>query len=98
MLETADLAYAKHGSSDDNKVKKTLGHIDLVKATAIEEDAAGDFKTLIFHGGGETFFYKGTNGRWRDVLDDADLAMYEATKKRVLDPDCATWLEEGGAI
>ena len=48
--------------------------------------------------GSDGFFFKGTNGRWRDVLDDADLAMYEATKKRVLDPDCATWLEAGGAI
>jgi aryl sulfotransferase len=48
--------------------------------------------------GSDGFFFKGTNGRWREVLDDADLAMYEATKKRVLAPDCATWLEEGGAL
>ena len=37
VLETADLAYAKHGSSDNEIIKKTLGHIDLVKATAIEK-------------------------------------------------------------
>ncbi|MCZ6675879.1 MAG: tetratricopeptide repeat protein [Candidatus Poribacteria bacterium] len=37
ILETADLAYEKHSSTDDEKIKKTLGHIDLVKATAIEK-------------------------------------------------------------
>ena len=37
VLEVADTAYAKHGSSDNTTVQKTLGHIDLVKATAIEK-------------------------------------------------------------
>ena len=37
VLETADAAYEKHGSSDNTIVQKTLGHIDLVKATAIEK-------------------------------------------------------------
>ena len=37
VLETADTAYEKHGDSDNTTVKKTLGHIDLVKATAIEK-------------------------------------------------------------
>ncbi len=37
VLETADTAYEEHGSSDNTIVQKTLGHIDLVKATAIEK-------------------------------------------------------------
>ena len=37
VLEVADTAYAQHGSSDNTTVQKTLGHIDLVKATAIEK-------------------------------------------------------------
>ena len=43
----------------------------------------------------DTFFFKGTNGRWKSVLTPAELAMYEAAKTRVLTPDCARWLEGG---
>jgi len=48
-----------------------------------------------FKGGSDAFIFKGTNGRWRDVLTSEDLALYEAAKKRVLTPDCARWLEQG---
>lgn len=42
-----------------------------------------------------TFFHKGTNGRWRDVLTEGELAMYAAAKARVLTPDCAEYCEKG---
>jgi aryl sulfotransferase len=48
-----------------------------------------------FRGGARTFFNKGVNGRWRGVLSEEELAMYEQTRDRVLSPDCARWLEEG---
>jgi aryl sulfotransferase len=48
-----------------------------------------------FKGGTDSFIFKGTNGRWRDVLDASDLALYEEAKERVLTPDCADWLEKG---
>lgn len=48
-----------------------------------------------FKGGGRTFLHKGTNGRWREVLDDNDLATYRAAVDRVLDPQAAAWLENG---
>jgi aryl sulfotransferase len=48
-------------------------------------------------GGADTFLNKGTNGRWRDVLTDADLALYDAACARVLSPECRAWLENGGA-
>ena len=48
-----------------------------------------------FTGGADTFIYKGTNGRWRDVLTEEDLTLYEEAKQRVLTPDCADWLERG---
>lgn len=51
----------------------------------------------IFQGGANTFFFKGTNGRWRDVLSDDELAMYEAAKSQVLSLECARWLEQGRA-
>lgn len=51
---------------------------------------------LIFEGGADRFFYKGTNGRWRDVLTDDDLALYE-TAAAQLDPTLRSWLEAGSA-
>jgi aryl sulfotransferase len=49
-----------------------------------------------FRGGPSAFFFKGQNGRWRTLLGDEELALYAAAKRRVLDPDCARWLENGG--
>jgi len=49
-------------------------------------------------GGASTFLHKGTNGRWRDVLSDAELAMYDAACERTLSEDCRKWLEEGGIV
>jgi aryl sulfotransferase len=52
----------------------------------------------IWKGGGNTFMNKGTNGRWRDVLSQDELAQYKAAMKRELSADCAHWLENGGAV
>ena len=46
-------------------------------------------------GGPQTFIHKGTNGRWREVLTEDDLKLYEAAVTRELTPDCAFWLEHG---
>jgi aryl sulfotransferase len=51
---------------------------------------------LIFEGGASRFFYKGTNGRWRDVLTEEDLALYE-TAAAQLDPRLRSWLEADSA-
>jgi aryl sulfotransferase len=48
-----------------------------------------------WHGGLGTFFFKGTNGRWRDVLQPDEQAMYERAKRRVLTPSCAAYMETG---
>jgi aryl sulfotransferase len=52
----------------------------------------------IWKGGGNTFMNKGTNGRWRDVLTDNELAQYEAAAAREMPADCARWLENGGPV
>jgi aryl sulfotransferase len=49
-----------------------------------------------FVGGGESFLHKGTNGRWRDVLTEAELARYDAAVAKFLSPEQARWLERGG--
>lgn len=51
---------------------------------------------FIWTNGAQSFFYRGTNGRWKDVLSADDIAMYDATANRVLTPDCRAWLEQGG--
>jgi len=47
----------------------------------------------IWVNGAGTFFYKGTNGRWKEVLSNEELAMYEHTAAKVLIPACRAWLE-----
>lgn len=50
-----------------------------------------------FVGGAQRFLFKGTNGRWIDVLSAEELALYEKTVAELLSPDCARWLEQGRA-
>jgi aryl sulfotransferase len=48
-----------------------------------------------FEGGAQTFIHRGTNGRWRDILSDAESAAYENTALEKLGPACAHWLAAG---
>jgi len=48
-----------------------------------------------FKEGASTFFHKGTNGRWRDVLSAEEVQMYEEKAAQVLTPECRAWLEQG---
>jgi aryl sulfotransferase len=58
-------------------------------------DKVAPMNGAAWNGGGETFFHKGTNGRWRDILTPAEIAAYEATMVARLGPDCAHWLATG---
>lgn len=49
----------------------------------------------VFKGGARSFFYKGTNGRWRVELTEDELARYEKRVSEVLEPEAARWLEGG---
>ena len=49
---------------------------------------------LAFDGGAAAFFHKGTNGRWRGVLTEAQLARYDDLVA-TLAPEAAEWLEHG---
>lgn len=72
--------------------------LDTVGLDAMREEARGtdDPMAMGFVGGAARFFYKGENGRWRDVLTDDDLAMYDAAAA-TLDPELRQWLEGGRA-
>lgn len=56
-------------------------------------DQIGPF--MLFEGGAKSFLFKGTNGRWRDVLTADELAAYAKRVDDFLPPDAAAWLERG---
>jgi aryl sulfotransferase len=51
---------------------------------------------MLLKGGSDSFFHKGTNGRWREVLSADELKLYDAAAARELTPECRQWLEHGG--
>jgi len=76
---------------------------DIVEAVSFKEmkrqaDKYAPGGGQFWKGGGQTFLHKGTNGRWRDVLSDEELSLYDAACERALTPDCRAWMESGGAI
>ena len=65
---------------------------DSMKARGAEYAPGGGF---FWKGGADTFMNKGTNGRWKTVLSEAELAQYDALCEQALTPDCRQWLEFG---
>jgi aryl sulfotransferase len=52
----------------------------------------------MWKGGGDTFFNKGTNGRWRDEITPENLALYDQAADRALSPECRQWIENAGPM
>jgi aryl sulfotransferase len=48
-----------------------------------------------FEGGAKSFLFKGTNGRWRDVLTPEELATYASRVAEILPSPAGVWLEGG---
>jgi aryl sulfotransferase len=74
----------------------------IVEAVSFERmkqnsDAVVGQARLFWQGGSKRFIHKGTNGRWRGVLTEKDLAAYDDLLAHALSPECAAWLEEGRA-
>ena len=80
---------------DDSRWDAILKHcsFDYMKANASKSVPLGG---IFWDGGAETFIHKGVNGRWRDVLPEADEARYEARALEELGPECSRWLASGG--
>ena len=57
-------------------------------------DEIGSFESR-FEGGAQGFLFKGTNGRWRDVLTEEELALYQRRASEFLSPEALHWLEFG---
>lgn len=52
----------------------------------------------LFRGGHETFLHQGTNEQWRDVLTEADLALYEKHAHSALSLGLFDWLRNGRRV
>jgi aryl sulfotransferase len=68
---------------------------DYMKANATKSVPLGG---AFWDGGAETFIHKGVNGRWRDVLNEDEVAAYEERAKKELGEECAHWLTTGEEI
>jgi len=80
----------------DEALPSLLEAVSLPAMRREAEQKYPDFAQF-FQGGVPTFFFKGTNGRWREVLSTEEVALYEETATRVLTPACRAWLEQGRA-
>lgn len=65
---------------------------DYMKENA---DSISEHFQAFFDGGLKNFIYKGTNGRWRDLLSPSQISSYENAAAESLAPDCARWLATG---
>jgi aryl sulfotransferase len=74
------------------------GILDLVTFAAMKRDAEklDQAADKMLRGGAATFFNKGTNGHWREVLTPAEVAQYEHAASQVMEPACKAWMEQGG--
>jgi aryl sulfotransferase len=74
--------------------------VDLVTFAAMKRDAAklDEASEKMLKGGAATFINKGTNGRWRGVLTDDEIAKYERAASVVMEPACKAWMEQGGDV
>ncbi len=73
---------------------------DILQATSLDAmrnnaERLNPGMTDVWKEGAKTFFFKGINGRWKDVLSGAELALYEEKVATVLTPACRAWLEQG---
>jgi len=80
---------------DDVRLTIVLAHCTISHMRKVAAD--DPFLNMIFKRGAETFINKGTNGRWRDVLNRDEIDKADLIAERELTPDCAAWLRNGGA-
>ena len=79
---------------DDESLEST---VDAVTFRSMKQNAERTWPRLdnLMSGGAQTFFHSGSNGRWKEVLTNEDLELYEEAVARELSDACARWLEGG---
>jgi aryl sulfotransferase len=81
-------------SIDQNKWESILLHcgFDYMKLNAPK---SAPFDGVLWEGGFQSFFNKGTNGRWCEILDSDEIEIYENRAVVELGSECAHWLATG---
>lgn len=81
-------------SIDESRWETILEHcsFNYMKQHASKSAPLGG---TVWEGGAETFIYKGTNGRWRNILTAEESQRYEQIAKEQLGEVCAHWLATG---
>jgi aryl sulfotransferase len=71
------------------------GLLDTLSLEAMRNEAVRNQPGMsrIWTEGARTFFFKGTNERWKDVLSADELSLHEEATTRELTPECRAWLE-----
>jgi aryl sulfotransferase len=69
--------------------------IDYMRSAALANPQSDAGLRFAFIGGAETFFNKGVNGRWKDVLTPEEVARADEIAAERLSPACAHWLKTG---
>lgn len=67
--------------------------LEAMRDEAVRIDSAEPNRPPVWKEGAKTFFFKGTNGRWKEVLSAEELGLYEEKVSQVLTPACRAWLE-----
>jgi aryl sulfotransferase len=78
----------------DDALPALLQALELTTMREREGQRSPVFQAL-WKEGVQTFFNKGTNGRWRAVFSAEELQLFEEKAAQVLTPDCRAWLEQG---
>jgi aryl sulfotransferase len=69
--------------------------IDRMREAAEADPQSDAGLKMVFNGGAQAFFNKGTNGRWKDVLTREEIDRADEIAAQKLSPDCAHWLKTG---
>lgn len=77
----------------DAKMVDKIAEFTSFKSMKKNADKIDPTSTL--KGGAKTFFHKGKNGRWANVLSEAQLAKYDVAAEQKFTPECRRWVEEG---
>jgi aryl sulfotransferase len=80
---------------DEARLPVMVAHCSIAHMRNVAAD--DPLLNTIFNRGAESFINKGTNGRWRDLLSQAEIDRCDEIAARELTPDCAAWLRTGAA-
>jgi len=81
---------------DETQLPRMVEHCSMAHMRKL--GAGSEILNRAFRDGAKTFFNKGTNGRWRDVLTQAEIDRCDQIAAQKLTSDCAAWLRHGGTI